>query len=245
MTEPQHPPAKSSGTVKVPGIGPTSKRTIYYGAAAVAVIVVGAYLYKARKSSGTVVATDPATGTATGGAYVNPAPSRTVDATIGDPGLITTDDQWSNAVAPMLISADWDAQYVYLTLGKYLAGVELTSDEAALIRAAWGMKGHPPSNRGILLATSTSTPGNTTTPPPASTPPPPASTPATPSETIYTFRSGDSLSRVAALYGMSARQLYDFGTNAASLEQYAHEHGVPSFWPTAPIWPGYQIGVPA
>jgi len=233
------------GGVKLPVVGQTSRRTLIIGGATVAVIVGVAYLYRARRrSSGTVVAADPATGTATGGAYVNPAPSRTLDPTQGEEGLITTDDEWVNAVAPMLISADWDAQFVYLTLGKYLAGEELSSDEAALVRAAWGMKGKPPSGRGIVLANSGGgSPGNNPPPPPppADNPPPP---PPPPAETIYTFKSGDTLGRVAALYGMTARQLYDFGTNAASLEQYAQWHGKSSFWPEAIVYPGYNIGVP-
>jgi hypothetical protein len=224
--------------VKVPVLGPTPKRTLYLGGAAVAVIVVAAYIYRARRSSGTVVATDPATGTATGGGYVNPAPSRTLDPTVDNPDLIQTDADWSAAVAPMLISADWDAQYVYLTLGAYLAGEQLDTNQAALIRAAWGMKGRPPSNREIVMGSTGPAPGGGGTPAPDPTPAPPQ-------ERIYTFKSGDTLSRVAALYGMTAGQLYNFGTNALSLENYAHEHGLPSSEGGRYIWPGYQIGVPA
>lgn len=234
---------KTSGTVKLPVIGTASRRAVIWGAAAVVVIVGVAYVYRARrKSSGQLVVADPTTGTATGGGYVNPAPSRTLDPTVDNPDLITTDDEWVNAVAPMLISADWDAQFVYLTLGKYLAGEPLTPDEAALVRAAWGMKGKPPSQREIVMVTGGGgSPGGTQTPPPPP-PPPPADTP--PAETIYTFKSGDTLSRVAALYGMTAMQLYNFGTNAASLEQYATEKGTAPFWPRAIVYPGYQIGVP-
>lgn len=230
-----------SGDVKLPVIGPTSKRVILWGGVAVVVIVGAAYVYRGRraKAGGDVAVVDPATGTAVGGAYVNPAPSRTVDSSINDQGLITTDDQWVNAVAPKLISAGWDAQFVYLVLGKYLAGQALTQDEASVIRAAWGLQGKPPSQREIILAQDTSQPGNTPSPTPAPTP-----APAPPAEVIYTFKSGDTLGRVAALYGMSTWDLYNFGTNAASLEQYATEKGTAPFWPRAIVYPGYQIGVP-
>jgi LysM repeat protein len=68
--------------------------------------------------------------------------------------------------------------------------------------------------------------------------------PMAPAEEIYTFRSGDTLAGVASRYGLSQQQLYNFGTNAASLEQYAQWHGLSSSGGGAKVYAGYNIGVP-
>ena len=71
-----------------------------------------------------------------------------------------------------------------------------------------------------------------------------ANNPAPPSEEVYTFASGDTLASVAAKYGLTQQQLYNFGTNAASLEQYAQWHGMSSSNGGSKVWAGYNIGVP-
>ncbi len=159
----------------------------------------------------------------------------------GIPGPVTN-VQWSRLAFDYLIGQGNDPQLVQRGLAKYIQGLSLTAQEQAVVNLALRAFGAPPE--GLILSPEEPAPTqNTTTPPP--NPAPNQSTPQAQNEVVYTIKSGDTLAGIAARYGMSAAQLYNFGTNAASLEQYAQWHGRASSENGKYIWAGYNIGVPA
>lgn len=157
-------------TVTLPAIGTVERKYVLAGGAVVAGIVAYAY-WKHRSASSAANAAsaiDPATGLpysaenqATTG-YVNPNPNADGSSTVSGTGAITTDAQWTADVETKLTGL-YDATFLVNTLGKYLAGQALTSDEALLIRAAWAVSGHPPGNQQIILTTTNPNPGGGTT----------------------------------------------------------------------------------
>lgn len=154
--------------VDVPVVGRVPKPAVYAGLAAVVGYAGWAWWRARQQGDGSVLYTeDPATGTASpgGGEYVNPAPRTTPDP---DPAKLapTTDQEW---VARALEKMTWfEPGYLTTTLGKYLARTPLTSEEASVVRSAWGLLGKPPGGQQITLTTAGGTPGN----PPKSLPAP-------------------------------------------------------------------------
>lgn len=162
-------------TVTLPAIGTVDRKWVLAGAAATAGIVAYAWIRHRNASASAASSTvdpnaiDPATGlpysaeNQPGTGYVNPVPTTTqstIDTTGGT--TPTTNEQWAQAVTEAL-GGIYDAQYLAETLGKYLAGQGLSAAEAVVIRTAWGLVGHPPVDKKIILTTGGSTPG---TPPP-------------------------------------------------------------------------------
>lgn len=212
-------------------VGKVPRRVVIIGGAAVVVIVGYAYVYRSRIGKPATPVVDPALGSIGGdGSYTNPAPHTTVPGTIDTTGGegILTNDQWGTAVISDL-SGLWDATFVAVAIGRYLAGEPLTTDEANVVRTAWARRGHPPQgNIGIVLVQSNSTPG-TPNPPsrdpqpgpprpdqgPAPAPPPaPAPTPGTPRRYVITRRFTtvnapwqSTLSGIANHSGRSVSQL--------------------------------------
>lgn len=148
-------------TVKVPGAGNVQRRYVV-GGAVVVVAIVG-YAYWRRSRAAQTVGIDTTTGSVGGsGSFVNPVPNADGFSSVSDnpTGEIRTDDEWARAVAEDFAqSQTYNAAFVQVTLGKYLAGQGLTSEEADLVRAAWALRGHPPSGIGITMATSGGAPG--------------------------------------------------------------------------------------
>lgn len=156
-------------TVAVPVVGQVERKWLIGGGALVAVLVGYAYWRRRGSTSSTGIdpnAIDPLTGltyaaeAAQTSGYVNPNPGASGADTVTDTSTtaITTNVQWSNAVESAL-GGIYDEAFITSTLGKYLAGQPLTSDEAMLVRAAWAFVGHPPDDKQIILTTTGSTPG--------------------------------------------------------------------------------------
>jgi hypothetical protein len=105
---------------------------------------------------------DPATGSTGSGGYQNPVPNGPESGVeVEIPQIIDTNDEWGTAAVERLRDAGWDTQFAAVAVGKYLAGVALTSLEADAVRAAWGMLGKPPVNPpNIILVTTGSAPGS-------------------------------------------------------------------------------------
>jgi len=101
-----------------------------------------------------------------------------------DSGGIVDQAGWTADVVTKLGEV-YNPDSIYQALGDYLAQSPLSSDEAAIVRAAWAASGKlaflPQS---YTLKTSGSTPG--TPPPPPSTPPPPPHPTPTPTPHKYT-----------------------------------------------------------
>lgn len=167
MAQPEGQP-----TTNVPGVGPVKRQWLFVGAAVVAVIVGYAY-YKRRNRSGPSTVYDPATGTPAAdlGGYQNPAPTSPPSGVVDDPNVISNNDEWSRVAVDRLVSAGWNAQYAATVIGKYLAGQQLTTEEADLIRAAYALAGYPPQM--IAIVTAPPPPVEDDTPPDTNPPPPP------------------------------------------------------------------------
>jgi hypothetical protein len=149
-------------TVNVPGVGTVQRRYLIIGGAVVVIIVGAAYYMRARSGSGGVTY-DPATGSpGSGGGYRNPVPDGPESGVeVEIPNIIDTNAEWGQAAAEKLAAAGWDPMFASVAIGKYLAGVALTTAEADAVRAAWGLLGKPPVNPpNIILIQQGPAPGS-------------------------------------------------------------------------------------
>lgn len=155
--------------VNVPGAGKVDRRVVI----GVGVAVVGLLGYMWWRRQQLPSTTDIAAGadgalydTAEGsGAYQNPNPRASGSDSVDESDSPDTQMEWTDLATSKLIEQGRDPAYVGLVLGKYLAGLALTSEEAALVRTAWAYAGKPPGGPdSITLVTSDSTPGQRTTP---------------------------------------------------------------------------------
>lgn len=168
-------------TIDVPQVGPVKKQYLIVAVAGVAGFVGYSYL-KARKGASSSAATgagsidpnavDPATGLTYGdelaagsSSYSNPNPGATGSGSVSSTNQITTDTQWAQAVENDARMASYDPTWLGQTMGAYLDRQPLTSDQAAAVRSAWALYGHPPSNQPIVLTTTGGSNGGTGTAP--------------------------------------------------------------------------------
>jgi hypothetical protein len=168
--------APAPDEVSVPVVGTVRKRYVIIGGGVAAAIVVYAW-WKHRQNAASASTVDTSLGgVGPDATYVNPVPGAVGNGGVVDNagGTAVLDNQtWVQAVLADFQSqgAIYDPLFAAETLGKYLAGQPLTTDEATLVRTAWGMEGHPPQgDLPIVMATTASTPGGSTTPTPS--PPP-------------------------------------------------------------------------
>jgi hypothetical protein len=198
MTQPTNRP-----TVTLPVFGTVQRRWVYVAAASVAVLVGYAYWSRARggaaSSSGGGAGYDPALGSVSyPSSYVNPVPDAPPSGeVVVDQAVIRSDAQWSLVAIDRLSAADVNPLFAATTIGKYLAGMELSAQEADTVRAAWALAGYPPSGVPLKLAT--------IAPPPSQTPPPtqttaPSSNPGYNTDTHTQARAGSSVSEFLSYY---------------------------------------------
>jgi len=151
----------------------------------------------------------------------------------GDSGSVApttkpkTNEEWEVMVANGMIAMGYDPQLVDLALRHYLAAQDLTGAEKAVITIALARYGVPPmplppppaptGGGGTNNPQPTPTPTPTPTPKPVPTPtpkPPPAPAPpprkAWDDSLTYTVSSGESLGSIAAKYGLTWQQLWDY-----------------------------------
>lgn len=142
------------------------------GSAALAAGILGyAYWHRRAGAAETPVADPDAVGV---GGYA-PAPS--ADSTLNQEppeGMLTTNDQWAQAAAERMAGYGWDPAAVVSALGRFLARLPLTQQEAEIVTTARALTGEPPVGGpwGIIPALPVPSPAPVT-PPPAVTPPPP------------------------------------------------------------------------
>lgn len=153
--------------VDIPGAGKVDKRIVWGIVAAGAVAVGYLYFRNSGVTSTDDIAVDPESGliydTSTGaGGYVNPNPHASGS---GDVDTSTTPDtsvEWADlATSKLLELGVAEPGVIASAIGKYLASVPLTTDEAQIIRQAWAYAGKPPGGpTTYTLVTTGSTPGN-------------------------------------------------------------------------------------
>jgi hypothetical protein len=161
--------ALTKGTVKLPGIGPVKKVYVYVGLGTAGVLA--AYLMWRRQQAADTADATPAdadlgTGLTTpdggdvyGGATAGGSPTADPDIT----PMPTTNVEWTQQVIDYF---NWlEPGFVSSTVGKYLARVPLSADEADFIRQAWAARGKPPEGpSNFTLTTDGNTTGSTTMP---------------------------------------------------------------------------------
>jgi hypothetical protein len=158
------------GTVKIPGDGQIKKQWLLVGGALVIGIVGYAWWHAGRADAA------PSDETLTEQpSDLGPADVTSVSSGGGvtDTGavFITTNDQWTRAAVAALVDLGYDAIQVTDALGKYLAGQQLTLQEATWVQAAVALVGKPPVGEHSIRLFPT---GSTS--PPATEPLPPAPT---------------------------------------------------------------------
>lgn len=160
--------ALTTGTVKLPGIGPVKKVYVYVGVGAVGVLA--AYLmWRRQEAEGDELPADAdlGEGLTTPGAGsdvyqgANAGGAPTADPDIQ--AMPTSNVEWTQQVLDYF---SWlEPGFVSSTIGKFLARVPLSADEADFIRQAWAARGKPPEGPpNFTLTTDGNNPGSTTTP---------------------------------------------------------------------------------
>jgi hypothetical protein len=150
--------ALTSGTVKLPGVGPVKKVYVYVGVGAVGVLA--AYLMYRRQQAMDQADAVPAdadlgTGLTTPGAGSDVYQGATAG---GDPTpdpditpMPTSNVEWTQQVLDYFT---WlEPTFVSATVGKYLGRQPLTSDEASFVRQAWAARGKPPEGPDTFTMT--------------------------------------------------------------------------------------------
>lgn len=64
----------------------------------------------------------------------------------GGPTTITTNAQWTQAALPALKNAGFQEMTAIVALGRYLAGKEVSQDQARVVEAAIALEGDPPQS---------------------------------------------------------------------------------------------------
>lgn len=210
-----------SGSVDVPGIGKMPKGTIAVIGAGAAGIVAWAWWNRSRSaeaeepSEGEYYA-DLRTGSAgSNGGYENPGGIDMADDDDDGERAPRNNQEWS---ARVLEKLDWyERAYVSRIISAYLSRLEVTQEEADVIREAWAQVGRPPDGDiPIRIKGEPATPVPPVVKPPIPRPPvvkPAAATPAPGSARGYGWYrvvSGDSAASIAKKYGMTLATFYAF-----------------------------------
>lgn len=223
-------------TVDLPGIGPVDRKWLYIGGGVVALVVGLAYVRSRAGGAGSgEVEYDPATGSpGGGGGYVNPAPSGgggdggdfdPPDEVPPMPGEYVNRQAWVDDVVTRL-SMTWETSFVLSAIGRWFDGQILTAEEADLIRSALALGGPPPGGAPPIKVDSGRRVPEPPKTPPRQDPAPPKAPPSNDRPRVHVVKSGDTLSRIAALHGVSVSALYE--RNKSVIESAAKSRGLPN-----------------
>jgi hypothetical protein len=138
--------------IKVPGVGGVDRKWVLAGGAAVAGIVVFAYM-RQRSQAGEEELAEEGDQYAAGDDYTPDAyigatqpGGETYDPNAGETNTPTTNAEWSQRVVEALTSmSGYTNEMASQTVGKYLAGNPLTLSEKILIQTAIALVGNPPA----------------------------------------------------------------------------------------------------
>jgi hypothetical protein len=137
-----------SGTVTLPLVGTVPTKYVWVSAGLVAAVVGWSYWRKRSNSAGPepiIEGIDGAEVPVGEDGWSNvPGSTGNASGAHDDAGVIDTVPEWTANVVGLLSSSDWDAGYVYTTLGKWLAGEPLSEPEKQLVMAALAAAGQPP-----------------------------------------------------------------------------------------------------
>jgi Fibronectin type III domain. len=146
------------GTTTIPVAGKVPKKVVVIGGAVAAGVVGLAWWRRSRSLSEETAppVADPRTGSdLPSDAFENPG---SIDTTAPEeaPRAPRTDQEWSQRVVEVL---NWyEPGFVSSTVGKYLGGQILTSDEAGMVREAWALVGRPPGGQMIRTSPTPTSP---------------------------------------------------------------------------------------
>lgn len=213
------------GQIKLPVVGPTSKRTLYLGGGA-AVLVMGILWWRKRQAAAAAPATDTTdtTGLDTGlGTDFGGAGGGGGGGTVSGPELLpgvnapTTNAAWTQIVVQQ-IGGVVDPGALSKALGDYLVGNAVTADEESLIDQAIAAAGYPP-----VAGPGNYPPGIRTMPSTGQTPPPSGGGSTPPAgggdwTTHTTVHEGERLSQVLAFGGGMSQG--DFEAHNPGITQY-------------------------
>jgi chitodextrinase len=161
--------ALTSGTVKLPGIGPVKKVYVYVGVGVIGVAV--AYLMYSRQQAAEEEYVEPSEaelgdGLTTGvgsDSYTNPAPSNTGSYNDDVPAPARTNIEWTERAIERFSS--YEESYVLAVLTKYLNRQKLTTEEGDFVRQVWALLGKPPEGpSSFTLISDGPAPGTSTAP---------------------------------------------------------------------------------
>ena len=158
-----------AATVRVPVVGEIQRRWLFIGAGAIGLVVIVAYVRRARKPAAVYSPSGGSINDLPVG-YDNPAPTAPSSGFVDDPNIISNNAQWSRQAVDALEGASWDRQYAATVIGKYLAGQPLTPEEVNLVLAAKALVGDPPNPIAIVAIPSAPPAGPPSSPPPSSAP---------------------------------------------------------------------------
>lgn len=173
--------------VKVPGIGPVDKKWVYAGGALAAGIAGYAWWRYLRGGSGGggdvaepgsedysadggAYGEDVTGGGGYGGGYGGGSGGGLSSSTTDPDEVITNNAQWAQRAIAALSDVGIETTVASLAIGLYLAGVELSTTQADIVRQALALVGDPPvGTHPIKVNTGTPPPNNN---PPDTNPPP-------------------------------------------------------------------------
>lgn len=164
--------------VTLPAVGKVNRKWVWVGGAVAVTAAAWWWMRRGDQTEAAAVAeeaqyaNDAITGTIGASGYANPNPGAVgYDSIDTGTNEIDTAPEWTNQVTGILAELGYEPAFVSVTLGKYLAGAALTSEEANLVQTAWAYAGKPPGGPATFtLAGTGSTPGGGNPDPPAPAP---------------------------------------------------------------------------
>lgn len=165
--------------VKVPGIGTVPRAWLTVGGAAIAGIVIYAYMRRSRDASASQQDLEQQLADA-GYVPADWSPDAFVGATAPggetfDPQVeqlnVTTNAQWSQRVVDLLEGVGYDRNKAAATIGKYLSGQPLDGTEKLIIQTAIALLGNPPAGALPIISLPSAFPTTPSSPTTALAPP--------------------------------------------------------------------------
>lgn len=143
--------------VQVPGAGKVNRTWLVAGAAAIAGIVIVAYIRRSGQQDNTATEGEYSAGDqwspdAYAGAESPGGETYDPNDVTGTFKYPTTNAEWTQRVVDMLSTAGYDITFAASTVGKYLSGQVLSASEKILMQSGIAMMGSPPAGALPILS---------------------------------------------------------------------------------------------